>query len=327
MNIPHTMRAIEIKSGELVVIERQVPTPEPGKVLVKVEATGVNRPDVMQRKGQYPPPFGASDIPGLEVSGVVVSVGNESNLTVGDKVCALVTGGGYAEYCLVSSRLCLPIPDTISFVEAAGIPEAFFTVWSNIFDRGQLSKGESLLVHGGSSGIGTTAIQFARAFGAEVIVTAGSDEKCRFCLDLGAKATINYREKDFIEEVNKLTNSAGVNLILDMIGGEYFAKNIQCLAPEGRLVQIAVQKGIKAEINLLTIMTKRLTVTGSTLRPRDDDFKAEIAKQLRTHIWPLITSGQIKPIIDSVFAIKDAAKAHKRMESGEHMGKIILKVT
>jgi NADPH:quinone reductase len=327
MRIPDTMLAIEVQSGRLAPVERPVPMPKAGQILIKVMAAGVNRPDVMQRKGLYPPPPGASDIPGLEIAGIVVALGdNPSNFNIGDKVCALVTGGGYAEYCLASASLCLPIPDNLSFVEAAGVPETYFTVWSNVFDRAQLQKGETLLVHGGSSGIGTTAIQLAKAFDANIIVTVGSSAKCQFCLELGADAAINYHEQDFVSEINRITNGAGVNVILDMVGGDYFPRNLQCLAVEGRLVQIAVQQSPKSDINLWTMLSKRLTITGSTLRARDDSFKAEIANQLLKNVWPLFASGRVKPIIHSTFALNDAAKAHELMESSQHIGKIILSV-
>ena len=327
MRIPDTMLAIEVQSGKLAPVERPVPVPKAGQILIKVMAAGVNRPDIMQRKGLYPPPPGASDIPGLEVAGIIAALGdNPNDLNIGDKVCALVTGGGYAEYCLASASLCLPIPDNLSFVEAAGVPETYFTVWSNVFDRGHLQKGETLLVHGGSSGIGTTAIQLAKAFNANVIVTAGSSAKCKFCLELGADAAINYHEQDFVSEINRITNGAGANVILDMIGGDYFPRNLQCLAVEGRLVQIAVQQSPKSDINLWTMMSKRLTITGSTLRARDDSFKAEIASQLLKNDWPLFASGCVKPIIHSTFALNDAAKAHELMESNQHIGKIILTV-
>jgi NADPH:quinone reductase len=327
MQIPDIMLAIEVQSGELMPVERPVPELKADQVLIKVRAAGVNRPDVMQRKGMYPPPSEASDIPGLEIAGIITELGdNTSNLKIGDKVCALVIGGGYAEYCPASAALCLPIPDNLSFVEAAGIPETYFTVWSNVFDRGQLQTGETLLVHGGSSGIGTTAIQFAKAFDAKVIVTAGSSAKCDFCLKLGADAAINYKNQDFVSAIERITQNAGVNLILDMIGGDYLPRNLQCLGLEGRLVQIAVQQSPKSDINLWTVMLKRLTITGSTLRARDDSFKADIANKLLTYVWPLLLSGQIKPIIHSTFDLSDAAKAHELMESNQHIGKIILTV-
>jgi NADPH:quinone reductase len=327
MQTPDIMCAVEVQSVNLTPTKRAVPVPNAGQVLIKVMAAGVNRPDVMQRKGSYPPPPGASDIPGLEIAGIVTELGdNASNLSIGDKVCALVTGGGYAEYCLASVGLCLPIPDNLSFVAAAGIPETFFTVWSNVFDRGQLQHGETLLVHGGGSGIGTTAIQLAKAFEANIIVTAGSSAKCQFCLGLGADAAINYHEQDFEAEITKLTDNKGVDLVLDMIGGAYFPRNLQCLAFEGRLLQIAVQQSAKSDINLWTKMQKRLTITGSTLRARDDNFKADIANKLLKNAWPLLVSGRIKPIIHSTFALNDAAQAHELMESSQHIGKIILTV-
>jgi NADPH:quinone reductase len=327
MKIPDIMQAIEVQSGHLVITDRPVPAPLAGQVLIKVMTAGVNRPDIMQRKGLYPPPPGASDIPGLEIAGIIAGLGgNTSNLKIGGKVCALVMGGGYAEYCLASKALCLPIPENLSFVEAAGIPETFFTVWSNVFDRGQLQKGETLLVHGGTSGIGTTAIQLAKAFGATIFVTAGSAAKRQFCLSLGADAAINYKEQDYVEEIAKLTDNKGVNLVLDMIGGDYFPHNLQCLAVEGRLVQIAVQQNPKSDINLWTMMSKRLTLTGSTLRARDDGFKANIADKLHKNVWPLLTSGRIKPIIHTTFPLADAMKAHELMESSQHIGKIILTV-
>ncbi|MGZ8152659.1 MAG: NAD(P)H-quinone oxidoreductase [Methylovulum sp.] len=327
MPLPKQMIAIKIENGVLKPAKRPIPTPSANQVLIKVAAAGVNRPDVMQRQGLYPHPPGASDIPGLEVAGTIVALGdNISHLHEGDKVCALVTGGGYAEYCLASAALCLPIPEGLSFTEAAALPETFFTVWSNIFDRAQLQPGETLLVHGGTSGIGTTAIQLAKAFNAKVIVTTGSEAKCEFCLQLGADAAINYKEQDFVDEVKRLTDNRGVDVILDMIGGDYFPRNLKCMTDDARLVQIAIQNGPKAEINLLPVMLKRLTITGSTLRARDDTFKAAIASKLLEKAWPLLASGQIKPVIHSTFALTDAAKAHQLMESSLHIGKIILTV-
>ncbi len=327
MPLPVQMIAIEIENGALKPGQRAIPTPSANQVLIKVAATGVNRPDVMQRLGLYPPPPGASDIPGLEVAGTIQAVGdNIHHLNKGDRVCALVTGGGYAEYCLASAALCLAVPKGLSFTQAAALPEAFFTVWSNVFDRARLQPGETLLVHGGSSGIGTTAIQLAKAFNAKIIVTAGSRAKCEFCLELGADAAINYKEQDFVLEINDFTGNQGVNVILDMIGGDYLPRNIKCMADDARLVQIAIQMGPKAEINLLPVMLKRLTIIGSTLRARDDHFKAAIAKQLLEKVWPLLASGTIKPVIHSTFALSDAAKAHQLMESSLHIGKIILTV-
>lgn len=321
------MRAIEIKDQTLKSTERSIPKPSAYQVLIKVAAVGVNRPDVMQRKGLYPPPPGASDIPGLEIAGTIAALGeNISHLEIGDSVCALVTGGGYAEYCLASASLCLPIPKGFSFVEAAALPETFFTVWSNVFDRAGLLPNETLLIHGGSSGIGTTAIQLAKAFDAKVIVTAGSDAKCRFCIELGADAAINYTQQDFVESIDQLTDHQGVNVILDMVGGDYFPRNLKCMDYDARLVVIALQNGVKSEINLLPILLKRLTITGSTLRARDDDFKADIANKLHKNVWPLLSSGKIKPVIHSTFALDNAAKAHDLMESSQHIGKIVLQV-
>ena len=325
------MKVIEISEPGapevLKVAQRPIPEPGEGEVLIKVSAAGINRPDVMQRKGMYPAPPGASDIPGLEISGVVAACGiNTAPIEPGAKVCALVSGGGYAEYCLASWALCLPVPDGLQLVDAAALPETFFTVWSNVFERGALTQGEKLLVHGGSSGIGTTAIQLAKAFGAEIFVTAGNEDKCQACIDLGADAAINYREKDFVEEIKSYTNGKGVNLVLDMIGGDYLERNLKCLCPDGRLVQIALQKGPKTNINLLPIMLKRLTLTGSTLRPRSVEFKAEIANQLKDNVWPLIKDKSVKPIIHKIFNLADARDGHQLMESSEHIGKILLKV-
>lgn len=311
----------------LGLTERPIPPVSPHQVLIKAAAAGINRPDAMQRRGVYPPPPGASDIPGLEIAGTIAALGaNVSHLSIGERVCALVTGGGYAEYCVASAALCLPIPDGFDFIQAAALPETFFTVWSNVFDRARLSAGETLLVHGGGSGIGTTAIQLAKAFGARVIVTAGSDAKCEFCLHLGADAAINYRTRDFVDAIKQVTANKGVDVILDMIGGDYLLGNLKCLAHDGRLVQIAIQHGAKAEVDLWQIMLKRLTLTGSTLRARDDLFKQQIARKLQEKVWPLLSSGKIKPVIDSVFDLDEAAKAHERLESGQHIGKIILKV-
>jgi len=327
MMIPEFMQAIEIEADTLQLTARLTPKPACHQVLIKVVAAGVNRPDISQRKGLYPPPTGASDILGLEVAGTIVLVGDAvSHLKVGDTVCALVTGGGYAGYCLASALLCLPIPKGLSFVEAAAIPETFFTVWSNLFDRAHLAAKETLLVHGGSSGIGVAAIQLAKAFHAKVIVTAGSEEKCQTCLELGADTVINYKQQDFVIAVHKATRNKGVNVILDIIGGDYFPRNLKCLDYDGRLVQIALQNGIKSEINLLPIMVKRLTIAGSTLRARDDAFKADIANKLYKNVWPLLASGKIKPIIDSTFTLDEAELAHEYMESSQHIGKIILEV-
>ena len=327
MSEKHTMNIIEIIAGELVHTQREIPRPQAQQVLIKVHAAGINRPDIMQRKGLYPAPKEASDIPGLEVAGTVTALGSDvTHLKIGDTVCALLTGGGYAEYCLATESLCLPIPQHFSFTEAAALPESFFTVWSNVFDRAQLQANETLLVHGGTSGIGTTAIQLASAFGAKVIITAGSEAKCQFSLRLGAHAAINYKTQDFVTEIKRLTTDKGVNVILDMIGGDYFPRNLQCLAFDGRLIQIAIQNGPKTELNLLPLMLKRLTLTGSTLRAREDNFKSNIAQNLLKHVWPLLNKAQIKPIIDSTYKLKDANLAHQRMESSQHIGKIILEV-
>jgi len=329
-NIPQSMNYIQIeKHGDPEVLKLHsmpVPEPGPGEVLIKVAAAGVNRPDVMQRKGLYPPPPGATDVPGLEVSGTVVSVGqNVSKPPINSEVCALVTCGGYAEYCLAAASICLPVPEKISLVNAAGIPETFFTVWTNVFKRGQLKARESLLVHGGSSGIGTTAIQLGKAFGATVYTTAGTSDKCEFCNNLGADAAINYREQDFSEEIKRLTEGKGVNVILDMVGGPYFPKNIRLLADEGRLVQIALMQGSKAEVDFRSLLLKRVTLTGSTLRPRSVEEKTKIAQALQKNVWPLLESGAIRPIIHETFPLKQASEAHRLMESSAHIGKILLK--
>jgi len=321
------MLAIEIINHSLQMCNRAIPEASETEVLIHVAAAGINRPDIMQRQGLYPPPKNASDIPGLEVSGTIVKVGsNVSHLKLGDKVCALLTGGGYAEYCLATADLCLPIPDHFDFIQAAAIPETFFTVWSNLFDRAHLVSGESLLIHGGSSGIGTTAIQLAKVFGAKVFITAGTAEKCEFCTKLGADRAINYKSQDFVTEIKNITQGHGVDVILDIIGGDYFPRNLKCMNFDARLVQIAIQDGAKAEANLLSIMLKRLTLTGSTLRARNIAFKSEIAKQLQKQVWPLLESGKIKPVISTTFALKDANKAHHLMESSQHIGKIILTV-
>ena len=331
MNLtPKSMNYIKIeKHGDPEVLKLHsmpVPEPSPGEVLIRVSAAGVNRPDVMQRKGLYPPPPGATDVPGLEVSGTVVSTGKYvSEPMVGSEVCALVTCGGYAEYCLAAASICLPVPENISLEDAAGIPETFFTVWTNVFDRGQLKSGESFLVHGGSSGIGTAAIQLAKAFGATVYTTAGTPEKCEFCENLGADAAINYREQDFSEEIKRLTEGKGIDVILDMIGGPYFPKNICLLADEGRLVQIALMQGSKAEVDFRSLLLKRVTLTGSTLRPRSVEQKTEIAKALRKNVWPLLDTGTVRPIIHQTFPLTQAAEAHSLMESSAHIGKILLK--
>jgi len=311
----------------LEIAERPKPIYGAGEVLVKVAAAGVNRPDVAQRKGHYPPPAGApQDIPGLEVAGTVVAKGaNVSRWKIDDKVCALVIGGGYAEYCNVPEGQCLPVPDNLTFTEAASLPETFFTVWSNVFDRGNLKSGESLLVHGGSSGIGVAAIQMATALGSTVYVTAGSAEKCSFCEALGAAKAINYKTENFADAIKELTNGKGVDVILDMIGGDYTAPNIQSLALDGRLVIINMMLGKNVQLDLSQVMAKRLTITGSTLRSRDISFKSDIARNLDRIIWPLLESGEIKPVINAVFPAEKATDAHRLMESSAHIGKIVLK--
>lgn len=324
------MRAIQILNqadgSALQLGDLETPRPAPQQVLIKVAAAGVNRPDWMQRQGLYPPPPGASPILGLEVAGTIAEIGDQAGpWQVGDAVCALVSGGGYAEYCLASAVCCLPIPKGLSFTQAAALPETFFTVWSNVFQRGALADGESLLVHGGGSGIGTTATQLAKAFGHSVYVTC-SAEKNQRCLELGADAAIDYRQQDFVEAIKQLTDGHGVDVILDIIGGDYFPRNVKCLASEGRLVQIAIQNGAKSEINLWSIMAKRLTITGSTLRARDDAFKGRIAAALQEKVWPLLENSRIKPIIDSSFPLAAAEQAHARLAANQHFGKIVLEV-
>ncbi len=329
-HIPESMNYIQIKEhGDPDVLKlssQSVPDPGLEEVLIRVEAAGVNRPDIMQRKGLYPPPPGATDVPGLEVSGTVVKKGkNVVEPEVGSQVCALVSCGGYAEYCLASASICLPVPKKISLQHAAGIPETFFTVWTNVFERGQLKSGETLLVHGGSSGIGTTSIQLGKAFGTTVYTTAGTKEKCEYCKNLGADAAINYNENDFEAEIKTLTENRGVDVILDMVGGPYFPKNIKILAVQGRLLQIALMQGYKAEVDFRPLLLKRVTLTGSTLRPRSVKKKAEIARSLHKEVWPLMDSGTIRPIIHQTFPLEKAADAHRLMESSNHIGKILLK--
>ena len=307
-------------------VERPDPVPGPDDVLIRVAGAGVNRPDVLQRRGGYPPPAGASDIPGLEVSGTIAAVGADvRQWKVDDAVCALVAGGGYATMCVAPARQCLPVPLSMDVVSASAIPETFFTVWTNMFEGGRLRAGETALVHGGSSGIGTTAIQLAAARGVTVLATAGSDEKCRACEDLGAKQAINYRTADFVEAIRELTNGKGVDFILDMVGGDYLARNLQVLATDGRLVLIGFMSGdTTAPVDLRRILTRRLTITGSTLRPRTVEEKGHIATELRAHVWPLLDRGAVKPIIHRVFPLAAAADAHRLMESSEHVGKIVL---
>jgi len=326
------MKTVEITSyGAPDVLRlgvRPDPVPAAGELLIRVSASGVNRPDVLQRTGNYPVPPGASDIPGLEVAGEIIGgdagAMAAAGFKLGDRVCALVAGGGYAEFCVAPVGQCLPVPQGLSDVEAASLPETFFTVWSNVFERAGLQAGETLLIQGGSSGIGVTAIQMAKALGAKVLVTAGSDAKCAACLALGADHAINYKSVDFAEEAKKLTGGKGVNVILDMVAGSYVAREVESLAEDGRLVIIAVQGGVKAEVNAGLVLRKRLTITGSTLRPRSLEFKTAIARALKEKVWPLLASGAIKPVIHSTFAAADAAKAHALMESNQHVGKIVL---
>ena len=327
MTLPATMTAIDpaAPGGPEVLqpVERPVPAPGPGELLIRVEAAGVNRPDVMQRLGLYPPPPGAPSIPGLEIAGTVVG-GDAAR--IGERVCALVAGGGYAEYCAAPAAQCLPVPRGFSMVEAAALPETFFTVWTNLFGRGGAKTGETVLVHGGTSGIGTTAILLGKVFGLQVIVTCGSGEKCARALDIGAAFAINYSASDFVEEVKRLTGGRGVDIVLDMIGGDYLPRNLLCLAEEGRHVSIAVQRGAKAEVPIWQVMARRLTLTGSTLRARDAAFKAGLAAELRREVWPHLDAGMVRPVIDSTFALAAAADAHRRMEPGAHVGKIVLRV-
>lgn len=331
VEIPETMIAIEITDGGgdpdvLKPGTRPVPEAGEGEVLIRVIAAGVNRPDVLQRQGTYPPPPGASDIPGLEIAGDIVALGaGVSGIAMGEKVMALVTGGGYAEYCTAPAAQCLPIPSRLSMEEAAAVPETFFTVWNNVFDRCGLREGESFLVHGGSSGIGTTAIQLAAKFGARVLATAGSADKCNVCEDLGAERAINYRDEDFVSVVKEVTGK-GVDVILDMVGGDYIQRNIKAAAPDGRICNIAFLNGSSAEINLMPVMLKRLTVTGSTLRAMPVPFKAAIAGNLREKVWPMIEAGEVKPVMHASFPLADAAEAHRLMESNKHIGKIVLTV-
>ncbi len=330
--LPENMQAIEIAEpgppDVLRPVTRPVPQPAAGELLIKVNAAGVNRPDVMQRAGMYPPPPGASDIPGLEVSGTVVKLGSgTSRWKTGDRVCALVSGGGYAQYVTVPWQQCLPIPGELSMSEAAALPETFFTVWSNVFERGALSGGETLLVQGGSSGIGVTAIQLAHAFGNRVFVTAGSDDKCRTCEQLGAERAINYKSEDFVEVVKEITDGRGVDVILDMVAGDYVPRELQCLADDGRLVIIAFLGGTKTQLNMTDILRRRLTITGSTLRPRPVEFKARLASVLEQKVWPLIAAGKIRPVIHSRYALQDAREAHRMMESSSHIGKLVLQAS
>ena len=310
----------------LVAVNRPVPTPGRDEVLVRVAAAGVNRPDVLQRRGVYPPPPGASDVLGLEIAGTVVATGPGAESLLDRKVCALVAGGGYAEYCVAPAGTCLFVPEILRLTEAAALPEALFTVWVNLFERGFAADGDAVLVHGGTSGIGTTAILLGKLFGLEVIVTAGSDAKCARAVEIGAAHAINYNAVDFVEEVKRITGGKGVAVVLDMVGGDYVARNIACMADDGRHVSIATQRGVSAEIPIVEIMRRRLTLTGSMLRPRSLLFKTMVADELARTVWPYVEGGRLKPVIDRIFPLAEAAEAHRRMESGEHVGKIVLSV-
>lgn len=331
MTLPQTMTAIAISEPGVPQVLKpakvSVPQPAPGEILIRIVAAGVNRPDVLQRQGAYPPPKGHSFIPGLEVAGEVVGLGqNAGRWAIGDKVCALVNGGGYAQYVTVPEGQALPVPASLTITEAAALPETYFTVWHNVFQRGGLKKGETLLVHGGTSGIGTTAIQLAREFGAYVITTAGSDEKCEACLTLGADRAINHRTRDFVAEVKDATDGKGADVILDMVGGSYISRNYDAAAVDGRIVQIAFLEGARTEADFMKLMMKRLTHTGSTLRARDAVFKSALAAELEHHVWPLLHNRTLAPVMDRIFPLRDAWRAHERMEEGSHIGKIVLDV-
>ena len=330
MDIPEKMRAIEIAApggpDVLRLVERPLPRPGPGEVLVRVAAAGVNRPDVLQRMGLYPPPPGASDIPGLEIAGVVVDAGDGAEQAIGGPVCALVAGGGYAEYCVAPAGTCLPVPEVMRMTEAAAMPETLFTVWVNLFERGFAADGDTVLVHGGTSGIGTMAIKLGSLFGLQVIVTCGSDAKVDAALKMGAVHAINYRTEDFVEQVREFTQGRGVAVVLDMVGGDYLPRNLRALSKEGRHVSIAHQRGATADLNIPDIMLRRLTLTGSTLRKRSVEFKTMVADEIARTVWPYAEGNRLKPVIDSTFPLAEAAAAHARMESGEHIGKIVLEV-
>ena len=330
-NLPELMTAVEISTPGgpevLVASRRPVPVPRAGEVLLKVANAGVNRPDIIQRKGLYPAPPGASDLPGLEVAGTVAAVGEGVDPSiVGSRYCALVSGGGYAEYCLARLDVCLPVPAGMDMAEAAALPETLFTVWHNVFERGYASPGETILIHGGTSGIGTMAIKLGKLFGLTIVVTCGSDEKCSAALEIGADYAINYSSSDFVEGVKAITNGAGVHLVLDMVAGGYVARNLQCLREDGRHVTIAVQGGMTAEINMAYVMSRRLTLTGSTLRPRTTEFKALLAQEILATVWPMVCDGALRPEMDKIFPLAEAAAAHAYMESGAHVGKIMLAV-
>ena len=326
--IPDVMRVVEIAAPggpeQLRPASRPTPKPGNGEVLIKVAAAGVNRPDVLQRMGVYPPPPGASDIPGLEVSGTVVAAGQGATHLIGSRQCALVAGGGYADYCVAPAGTCLPVPEVLRMTEAAAMPETLFTVWVNLFERGFAAEGETVLVHGGTSGIGTMAIKLGALFGLEVIVTCGSDEKCASAIELGAAHAINYQTTDFVDAVERWTEGKGVAVVLDMVGGDYVGRNLACLADDGRHVSIAFQRGPKAEVSIVDIMRRRLTLTGSTLRPRELAFKAMVRDEIAQTVWPYVEGNRLKPVMDQSFPLEDAAAAHARMEAGDHVGKIVL---
>lgn len=328
LTIPDTMTAVEARQpgGPEVLQPAERPVPQPGanEVLIRVEAAGVNRPDVLQRRGFYPPPPGASNIPGLEVAGEIVAAGAGSTHLIGQRVCALVAGGGYAEYAIAPAGTCLPVPPGLDILEAAALPETLFTVWSNLFERGGAAEGDTVLVHGGTSGIGTMAIALGRLFGVKTIVTCGTEEKCDRARALGAAAAINYREQDYEVEVARITGNRGVAVVLDMVGGEYLPRNLRCLAEEGRHVSIATQGGSRAELNIVDVMRYRLTLTGSTLRPRSVEFKTALAAEIRRSVWSFVESGQLRPVMDRTFPLAEVAAAHARMEAGQHVGKIVL---
>jgi len=330
--LPSTMRYVHLKepggAEQLSISRMPIPSPGEGDVLIQVMAAGINRPDLMQRQGHYPPPPGASPIMGLEVAGKVVEIGpNVNNLAVGDLVTALTNGGGYAEYCIAPQGQCLPWPNHFNAVQAAALPETFFTVWANLFEHGRLQAGERVLIHGGTSGIGVAAVQMAHAFGAEVYATAGSDAKCQACLALGATHAINYKNEDFVESILRATYNKGVDVVIDIVGADYFMRNLKCLSMDGRLVQVATQSGSKVDgFELFRVMQKRLVITGSTLRPRSSIEKGKLATSLKTRVWPLLNSGQLRPVIDKVFNFNDVADAHRYLEAGQHIGKVMLQM-
>lgn len=312
----------------LTLVERPVPVPGPGEVLIQVAAAGVNRPDVLQRKGGYPPPPGASTVPGLEIAGTIIALGEGvDDAVLGQQMCALIAGGGYAQYATAPLGQCLPVPNGLTMVEAAAMPETLFTVWTNLFERAYAVEGDTVLVHGGTSGIGTMAILLGKLFGLNIIVTCGSDEKCAAAKALGADHAINYKQADFVEAVREITGGAGCQAVLDMVGGDYVPRNLKCLAPEGRHVSIATQRGATAEINMAAVMVRRLTLTGSTLRARSVEFKTLVADELSRSVWPLVRDGKLKPVIDTTFPLSEASSAHARMEAGDHIGKIVLVVS